>query len=256
MVEASLDWEKGTQGNEQTIRLRNSSPFYDNSSNDPVIGAVVTVANNGTGAIYDFEDRNNGEYHTTGFEPEIGQSYSLTIIHNGETYSATETLNSVVEIDEIYQDREEGFDDEALEVHLRFTDPPEEGNNYLFKFHIRGELLPELEAAEDEFVNGNEIDYWFEPAEDEDEEENDEGGVQSGDIVDIEMYGISAAYYEYMEILINQLGGLGLFESTPVAVRGNCVNETNPDNYAHGYFRVTEVVRATYTFVDDGQEEN
>ena len=50
-----------------------------------------------------------------------------------------------------------------------------------------------------------------------------------------------------MDILIDQIGGVGLFQATPVAVKGNCVNQTNPDNYAHGYFRLTEVNKASYT---------
>jgi len=69
-------------------------------------------------------------------------------------------------------------------------------------------------------------------------------------VVNIEMYGVSRAYYDYIKILIGQLGGVGLFEATPVAVKGNCINETNPDNYAFGYFRLTEVVKTNYTFVE------
>ncbi|MEM8847438.1 MAG: hypothetical protein AAGD17_10085 [Bacteroidota bacterium] len=72
-----------------------------------------------------------------------------------------------------------------------------------------------------------------------------------GDVVDIEMYGISRDYYDYIKIFISQLGGVGLFEATPVAVRGNCINETSPENYAFGYFRLTEVDKTSYTFVED-----
>ena len=74
---------------------------------------------------------------------------------------------------------------------------------------------------------------------------------EAGDIVDIEMIGISRDYYDYIKIIAEQLGGVGIFETTPVAVRGNCVNETDPDRYAFGYFRVTEVDKASYTFVAD-----
>ena len=126
----------------------------------------------------------------------------------------------------------------------------EEENNYLFKFQRRGDLLPELEVAEDEFVNGNEIDWWYE-LEDDDEDGENQGPFAPGDTVDIEFFGISRQYYDYIKILISQIGGVGLFESTPVAVRGNCINETNPDNYAFGYFRLTEVDKASYTFVQD-----
>ncbi len=248
VVEASLDWEKGTSGNVQTIRLRTSTPFFETNATTDVIGASVVVTNDSTNDQFVFEDQNNGEYLTTDFEPVPGQSYTLQIDYNGERYRATETMTPVTEITNVFQDRLDGFDDEELEVHVVFTDPVEEGNNYLFRFQRRGDLLPDLEVAEDEFVNGNEIDWWYEI------EEDDSQNIvpfMPGDVVDIELYGISRAYYDYIKILISQLGGVGLFEATPVAVRGNCINETNPDNYAFGYFRLTEVVKSSYTFVED-----
>ncbi len=248
VVEASLDWEKGTQGNAQTIKLSESSAFFDTSTQKAVTNASVTVTNDNSGASSVFTHQSNGEYVTTTFEPIIGQSYTLQINYNGELFSATETMTSVTEITDVFQDREDGFEDDVLEVHVVFTDPVEEGNNYLFKFQRRGDLLPELEEADDEFVNGNEIDWWYEIEENEDENILP---FRAGDIVDIEMYGVSRAYYDYIDILIDQIGGVGLFEATPVAVKGNCINRTNPDNYAFGYFRLTEVVRTSYTFVEE-----
>jgi len=248
VVEASLDWEKGTEGNVQTIRLRESIPFFSTISNTEVAGASVVVTNVDNGISYIFEDQGNGEYLTTNFEPVLEQTYSLRIEYNGEVYTATETMTPVTDITNVLQGRKEGFDDELLEVHVVFTDPEEEGNNYLFKFQREGDLLPDLEEGKDEFLNGNEIDWWYEIEEDKDAHIEP---FKPGDVVNIEMYGISRAYYDYIKILISQLGGVGLFESTPVDVKGNCVNTTNPENYAFGYFRLTQVVKTSYTFVED-----
>lgn len=246
VIDASLDWEKGTLGNEQSISLRTSTPFFDTTSLTAVIGASVIVTNSTTGAAFVFADQNTGSYTTSEFEPIIGNTYTLQVIQDGETYTATEVLNAVTEITDIYQDIEDGFEDDVLEVHIVFTDPEEEGNNYLFKFQKEAELLPDFELGTDEFINGNEIDWWYELEDDEDTDETE--AFVSGDRLDIQFYGISDAYTDYMEILIDQIGGVGLFEATPVAVKGNCINQTNPDNFAHGYFRVTEVVRTSYTF--------
>ena len=247
VVEASLDWEKGTNGRVQTIRLRKSTPFFDEDNILDVTGASVTVTNDGSGTNFVFTDQNDGSYSTTSFQPVLGQSYTLRIEYNGEVYTAQETMTPVTEITDVFQARDEGFDEELLEVHIVFTDPESEGDNYMFKFQRQGDLLPDLEVAEDEFVNGNEIDWWYEI-----EDEEDIPPFQAGDVVDIEMYGISRAYYDYIKILADQLGGVGIFETTPVAVKGNVVNKTSPDNYAFGYFRLTEVDRTSYTFVDDG----
>jgi len=246
VIEASLDWETGTPGNEQTIKLSTSTAFFETTSNTAATGASVKVTNDTSGAEFLFADQNNGEYVTTEFIPVLNQSYTLEVIHNGETYSAQETLFAVPEITEIFQDIEDGFDEEELEVHIVFTDSPEEGNSVYVKFQRQGDLLPTLEVGDDEFINGNEVDWWIEL--DEDDETDKLEAFQPGDVVDIEMYAISTAYKNYLEILIGQIGGVGLFEATPVAVKGNCINLTNPENYAHGYFRLTEVNKVSYTF--------
>jgi len=103
--------------------------------------------------------------------------------------------------------------------------------------------LPTLEVGNDEFINGNEVEWWIS-----NDTSDDSESFIPGDVVDIEMYAVSTQYKDYLEILISQIGGVGLFEATPVAVRGNCINLTNPDNYAHGYFRLTEVNKTSYTF--------
>ncbi|MCK0192087.1 DUF4249 domain-containing protein [Arenibacter sp. F20364] len=244
-IEASLDWEKGTSGNEQTIKLSTSTPYYDNTTVTAVSGAAVKVTNNTDGSEFVFEDMNNGEYTTSSFVPVIGQSYTLQVLYKGETYTATETLMSVVDISELSQSREDGFDDEIMEINIAFMDPESEENYYLIKLKERGDLLVELFDVEDEFANGNEITLFYEKQEDKDTNTKE---FETGDIVDVELLGISKAYYDYIGILISQNEPSGPFGTTPVALRGNCVNLTKPDNYAFGYFRLTEVVKKSYTF--------
>ncbi|TKD66103.1 DUF4249 domain-containing protein [Flavobacterium sp. ASW18X] len=247
VIEASLDWEKGTEGNYQTIKLSTSTPYFD-TSYQPAIGATVSVLNVNSGTEVLFVDQNDGNYSTTDFEPIIGDTYALTISYKNEVFTATEKMTPVPEIKEIFQSRDDGFNDEDLEVHLVFTDPEAEENYYLFKFLKEGELFPVFEDAKDEFINGNEIDWWYEIEED---EMDGLTPFEPGDTVYISMHGVSKSYYEYMKILIEQMGGAGLFSSTPVALKGNCINQTQPDNYPFGYFRLTEVNRVTYTFTAD-----
>ncbi|WP_282118015.1 DUF4249 family protein [Maribacter aquivivus] len=242
VVEASLDWEKGTTGNEQTITLRTSTPFFDTQSTD-VVGAQVSVTNDVNGEVYLFTDQADGTYTTDTFNPQLDASYTLEIIYDGQTYTANDTLNPVADIIDVFQDTEDGFDDETIELHIVFNDFEAEGDNYLFKFERPQDLLPTLETGDDEFINGNEVDWWYEIDDDEDEEIKP---LLPGDVVNISMHGISRSYFNYMDIVIDQMGGVGIFEATPVDVRGNCINTTNPDNYAHGYFRVTETNRVSY----------
>ncbi len=246
VIEASLDWEKGTLGNEQKIKLSISTPYFDSNINTMVTGASVKIINDNDATQYLFIDQDNGYYTITNFVPELNQSYTLEVLYNGETYIAHENLMSVVDIEEIYQSRENGFNNEALEVNVDFNDPADFDNFYLFKFQKQGDLLPVLLGISDEFTNGNETTVFYEREKDEDINQEE---FAPGDIVNIHFYGISEQYYNYISLLIQQYENSGgPFSTTPVALKGNCINITVPEHYAFGYFRLTQVVKASYTF--------
>lgn len=237
VIEASLDWELGSIGNEQTISLSLSTPYFDSYQKNRVIGAMVKVVNDSNGTIFIFEDQQNGDYKTTNFVPIINQSYSLEINFNNEIYTANETLMPVVPIDEVNQSKDQGFDKDALEVNILFTDPADIENFYLIKFHQEGDFLPELFDFSDEFTDGNQITDFY---------ENEDFII--GDTVDIDLYGISKQYYNYISLLIEQSSEGGPFSTIPAQLKGNCINITSPENVAFGYFRLTQVSKESYTF--------
>ncbi|WP_299526633.1 DUF4249 domain-containing protein [uncultured Lutibacter sp.] len=246
VIEASIDWEKGTLGNEQTIKLSTSTPYFDSDEISIVTGASVKVTNDNDGTEFVFLDQNNGNYTVSNFIPEINQSYTLEVIYEGETYNAHENMMSVVDIDAIYQTTEKGFDNEVLEINADFNDPIEEENYYLFKLKRQNDLLPILLDISDEFTNGNLTTVFYEREKDEDINQEE---FVVGDIVDVEFYGISEQYYNYIGLLIVQYESLGdPFSTTPVPLKGNCTNTTSPENYAFGYFRLSQVVKDSYTF--------
>ncbi|MEM6893271.1 MAG: DUF4249 domain-containing protein [Bacteroidota bacterium] len=245
VVEASLDWEQGTPGNEQSIQLRTSTPYFENQDNPPVTDASVEVVNLDTGETFIFTEGTPGNYSIDTFIPILGNRYQLDILYEGERYRATETLFPVSPFTEISQSTEEGEDD-VLEVNVSFQDPESIANWYYLRFQGRGDRLPELYYIEDEFIDGNEFSIFYEKIEDEDENIQE---FQPGDIVDIAFYGISEDYYNYLQLLIDQFDSAGEpFSATPVPLVGNCINLDNPDNIAYGYFRVTESTTAAYTF--------
>ncbi len=91
-------------------------------------------------------------------------------------------------------------------------------------------------------MNGNEIFGFY-------IEEN----LDPGESVIIRNHGVSERFYEYMFILLQQLedAGGGPFETQPATVRGNCINQTNPNNFPLGYFRLSEVDEFVYTIVEE-----
>ena len=245
-IEASIDWQKGTPGNFQQVKLSSSTPFFENLPERPLTSAQVKVSNDSKGTEFLFQNENNGTYSIASFIPVIGQSYTLQVDHDGETYIARETMTPVVKIDSVFQSTENGFDQDALEVNVLFTDPANVPNFYLAKFLRRGDLLPTLFDIKDEFTDGNQLKIIYERL---DNEDTGEYEFEPGDVVEIDLNGISSPYYDFMRLLIEQSGNSGnLFSTIPAEIKGNCINVTDPDHYPYGYFRLTEVDKRVYTF--------
>jgi hypothetical protein len=237
VIEASINWFKNTSGNEQSIKLSLSAPFFDNEV-PAATGATVKITDTNNNTFNFVENGSTGIYLNTNFTPIIDQTYNLEILYNNETYIASETLKSVVLIDYIEQNNEGGFSGEEIELKAFYTDPANIENHYFFEFISDIPVIPTLEVYDDQFTDGNQI-FGFYTEED----------LESGDIVTIRNYGVSERFYEFMFILLQQGSddGGGPFETQPATVRGNCINLSNPDNYPFGYFRLSEVDEVIYT---------
>ena len=90
VVEASINWFKNTPGNNQSVKLSLSAPFFDDTI-PPANGATVTIINTSNGIEYVFiEDGTTGIYETNNFVPVINQEYRLTINYDIQYFVATE----------------------------------------------------------------------------------------------------------------------------------------------------------------------
>lgn len=236
VIDASIKWFKGTTGNEQSIKLTLTAPFFDYGV-PPANNAQVFITDENN-IVYDFvEEGNSGMYINSNFVPVLNLEYTLTIIYNNETYNATDTLLSVAELEYVEQNLEGGFTGEDTEIKAFFTDPIDEENFYFFEFIPNIPVAPTLDTFKDEFVNGNEIFGYYV-----------EEDLNPGNQVIIRNYGVSEQFYEFMYVLLQQTSqGGGPFETQPATVRGNCVNTTNQNNYPLGYFRLSEVSEIIYT---------
>ncbi len=237
VIDAGIKWFKNTSGNQQEIRLSLTAPFFDDDV-APANGAIVSIQDT-DGNTFNFpEDGNTGIYRTSSFIPQIGRTYILSVFYENELYTATETLKSVVTIDFIEQNNDGGFLGEDIELKAFYTDPADEENYYFFEFISDVAVIPTLEVYEDRFTDGNQI-FGFYTEED----------LETGDQVTIRNYGISEQFYQFMFTLLQQGSeeSGGPFETQPATVRGNCVNQTNPNNFPFGYFRLSEVDEVLYT---------
>lgn len=236
VIDAALIWEKGTDGKNQVIKLSLTAPFF-NSDIPPATGATVVVTDSNDNTFNFIENGSTGIYISNTFIPEINGVYNLNITYNNESYTATETLISVVSIESVEQKNDGGFSGDEIELKAFYTDPEGVDNFYLFDFNIVKFSTTFIEVYDDEFTDGNRIFAFY---------SNDD--IQLGDEVIITNYGISERTYEFYNILLEQTdeNNGDPFETQPTSVRGNCINTTNPDNYPLGYFRASEVSVFSY----------
>lgn len=237
VIDASIDWEKNTTGSEQRIKLSTTTGYYSNEF-PTVSGAVISVADQ-TGNNFSFiETTGTGEYLCNDFAPVIGQTYTLTIVLNGETYTASETLVSVSDIaDNIEQNNEGGMGGDEVEITYYYQDNSAEENYYLHRIIIPEVAFPQFNVEDDENSQGNLIPQFYSHED-----------LKAGDNVNIRLYGISKRFYDYFNKLKSATGNDDSpFPTTPNAVRGNIVNTTNGTNYPYGYFRLSEIHTKNYT---------
>ena len=237
VIDASIDWVKNTAGNEQKIVLSTTTGYY--SPEFPsVSGAVITVTNS-SNTVFEFvETPGTGKYICSNFLPVIGQTYNLKIVLNGETYTASETFTAVPKIeDNIDQNDKGGEAGDEIEITFYYKDDASQANSYLNSIAQPHSPFPELEVEDDEHADGNLMQESFSHEK-----------LKAGDKIDFKLYGISKSYYNYMFKLILATGNDGNpFPTTPSAVRGNIINQTDSKNYAFGYFRLAEMDAKIYT---------
>lgn len=236
VVDASINWIKGTTGQYQIISLSTTTDYY-NLVTPSVSGAVVEISNT-NGDIFTFKEDTSipGAYFCDNFNPKLKETYTLTVIYNNEIFTATEILYAAPDL--LYTTQEEGgLLGNGEIVKAFFVDPPNEENFYMHLFSRAGKL-PQTAVFDDSYVNGNEtftVRLFDE--------------LPKNDVIYIDLMGISERYFNYMSKIMTTVSeaNAGPFEVAPAQLRGNIVNRTDQNNYAFGYFRLSEVSQIQHT---------
>ncbi len=231
VVEASINWIKGTTGSTQSIRISTTTGYF-NTQIPAVTNAVVRITSN-SGTVFTFVQQNQpGLYVCSTFSPVVNETYTLSIDHEGAQYTATETLLATPSINRIEQRSNAGITGDAIEVKFFFNDIRDETNFYLFSVQSPYKAIPDYAALQDRFFQNNEMFGLYRSSE-----------FKPNDTVAVTLSGISKQYYNYMTILLAQAGtsSSGPFSTPNATVRGNIVNQTNFNNFALGYFRLGEM---------------
>lgn len=238
VIDAVIKWQKGTTGNVQKVKLSTTTNFYSNVI--PVVSGATVYITNSTNTVFNFiEMPNTGEYICNNFAPIINENYTLTVIRDGQTYRASDTLLATPIIDSVQQQSVPGFGGvNEIQVKFFYQDNGLEDNFYLVGFKNNAVVYPEYGVVSDEFFQGNQM-FGFYTNED----------LATGSVLNLSLQGISERYNNYMFKLLNIAGSQGgnPFVAPPATLKGNIVNQTNTDNYPLGYFCLGEIDTRTYT---------
>ncbi|MBW2962965.1 DUF4249 domain-containing protein [Mesonia aestuariivivens] len=234
VVDAEILWETNTPGNVQQIYLSRLTNYYEDET-QKVSGAQVEITN-ANGTIFSFiETETPGTYQCNNFVPELHANYELQVIVDDEIYTATENLVSTPEITRVEQADDGGFSEDNYEITFYFNDPIAEENYYLEDFQTDILIYPQYGISSDNFFNGNEVDFSF----------SDED-LEIGSTIHTRFRGISKQFHNYMSLVLESTSA-NPFSTPPANIRGNLINETNEDNYALGYFSLSQVEKFSYT---------
>lgn len=238
VIDASIKWAKGSTGETQHVYLSKTGSFYSNDV-PKVSGAVVQVADTQNHVFSFAEDGNHpGDYVCTQFQPVVGMTYTLTVVVEGQTYQASEALAEVPSIDSVEQRNDAGPLGKDFGLKFFYQDIPDQANYYLYQFDTPTQVKVIYDVNDDRFFANNQMfGIYFDDQ------------LKIGDTVTFTLHGISKRYSEYMNKLLSIAGSNGgsPFQTAPATVRGNLVNTTNPDNYALGYFRLSQTDTRAYT---------
>lgn len=173
------------------------------------------------------------------------EKHVLTIDFEDKIFLAFSGYYRSTPLDNLAQGRENLFDEDETEIITTFTDRPDEENFYVLDYSGDG-FLP----TEDTFYRDQQFtfSYFYEKP------------LNPGDILTVSILGSDRSFYNYMNQLIEQSDDEpNPFQTPTNTVRGNIIDATDidnidnfdnvnlPNNFALGYFAISEVFTRTLT---------
>jgi hypothetical protein len=213
------------------VTLTKSVNYSEPNTFPAVTGAIVTIADN-SGNLSTLTETAAGVYMDTSFQGVVGRTYVLSVITEGQTYTATSTMPDPVNIDTLVQDSISyggfGGDGETTYkfVYAIFHDPSGTNNYYRFVEVINKMATTDIHISDDELSDGNLITRSIYQR---------DTTLFVGDSVTIWLQSIDKNVYTYFDML-DQLTGFSFGGSATPA------NPTsNFNNGALGYFSACAV---------------
>ena len=234
IVEGNILMGLDTLIQQQEIKLTRSANYTGNSIPEPISNAVVSVFDGQN--TFNFSYTSNGVYKSS-FAANANKTYKLSISYDGDTYEASEKMQTGAVIDSLSIK----FFPSALGspegnfITINTVDPANEKNFYLWRLFINNKLMINPSPGniyraiqKDEFFNGQPL-FNYLPF--------DNFPVISGDLTRMEQLNISEQMYNYYYSIFNLTASSPVSGDVPPGkIRGNILNLNNSEKNALGYF--------------------
>ncbi len=215
------------------VKLSKTTDYFNRKTNPAVSGAVILLTDK-AGKEVKFYETEPGIYSGESFLTKSNMEYTLSILSEGEKYSAKATIPQIVNIDSLNSKyNPEGiFYEVGYVVSCHFSDPGETRNYYRLKtYNINDgtKARNSKEIFDDDVYNGNNVELRW-----------SNNVYQQNDTVVVELYSLDKQTYDYYKTLFPISGGSEMMSFTTPANPN-----TNISNGALGYFGAYSISRDT-----------
>ncbi len=174
------------------VKITRTVNFSDPNAYPAVRDAEVTITDN-LGNTEKLTEAKPGIYQTKNLRGVAGRRYSLKVIIDGKTYTATSTMPRLVRLEgiEIFESSfQDGSSQKLYDVIPQYQDPADVDNYYFFNQYYNGQKDKGFfNAKNDNFTNGlpNAEPIFY----------GSEFKLKSKDSLKVEMFGIDKSVYDY-----------------------------------------------------------
>lgn len=225
-------------GTDQTVRLTRSTTYNATGPVPTVSGATVTVTPEG-GAPVVLPEVEPGLYRVPAatLPGVIGRAYALSVQVGSQTYTASDTLRRVAQLEFVRWvfTNDGGRDDEETAGYLpglRFQEIPGMGDQYKLRFYRNGQVYRDGPGdyflIDDRFIDGNVLDL-------EGDEDFEAWIYQRGDSYAVELQSMTRPAFNFYTDIFSSVVSNNPFASPPYNARGNI------SGGAYGFFRCTGI---------------
>ena len=231
VIDANISKHRDSLNGIASVKLSETIPYFSDQESI-VKNALVKIETNQI--VYNLVYNNDKKEYASIIENINNEEFVLSIIRNENTYKSSEKLIATPKIKSVIFGDRKSLNKNEVELKVTFTDPPEKGNYYLWKFGPKKSGKYDYLPALDKYINGNEFTFSFFIDKTE--------YLQNSDFINIEINGISENYYNYLNILTSQAGAQNgrPFSTSSSIIKGNISNLVSEEKFPLGYFRVYE----------------